>query len=940
MALDPKLVDRALSEATKRAENLDFFFDNLKSSDWIEPLRAKGLFSEPPRQYVDDERLVRAPSWSASRYLARVSAVAPQLVLEVIESTETNNERVLEDFIDAAVVMPPEEASRIAVLVAAWVSERDNVYYGLPSKIVDLVVKLARDGQPEVGIRLMRSLFAPQPDEREQVLRSSPRARFSGWEYDTRLRKIVSEALPIAPSLFLDALAELLADALKYLREISDRDNDDLSRVWRVHIRNDRDRGTEVEEALTSAVRDAATEIRTRELMNDFDLVALLTARPEELFRRIAMYALSQEPMADLDVVLPFVVDVSELIEAEPSPEFRELLRATAERLDSDHIEHLVTAIFAGPDVDQYRELAKHFDGVWPTDEQTSAHVARWRIGRLALIKDALPAETRSTYDALVAEYGEADIPLSWEIRTFSGPNSPISADELSAMSNDELICYLRDWKQPEGFGEPSVEGLARAMSVVAERDPMRISRLAPRLRDLRPAYVQWILNGFEGAIREQRSFDLPTLLDILTWIAEQPREIPGGRGDEYSDIDPGWVWARREIAGLLERGLSDRGACAIPFSERERVWNVITAVSEDPDPTPEHEQQYGGQNMDPATLALNTARPRGLRAAVAYSIWVYHALLGEDERSIGGFFAAHAPEAAVLLEAHLDPQGDPSTSVRAVYGQFFANLFAVDRAWAKKVAETVFPDEDSALREAAWGAYVIYTRPYDDLLALLCPAYLRAAQHARSDGHGFRWMNGIPSEKLGEHVAAFFWRGLLNIDDPLISVYWNNASADARGHMIEFFGRSLREAEQLDPEIEKRLREFWEFAKRNVRKGDVPTELGSFCWWFVGDTLPLDWRFEQMIIVLSEKVQPRAAFLVAEKLPSVAQQHPLLAVRVLRLLLQDAEVWSVDAWRKEIESVLRIAYSANGEARDLAEETLNWLLALGHRSFRNVVEA
>ncbi len=37
--LDPKLVDRAVAEATKRAENLDYFFDRLSSPEWIEPLR-------------------------------------------------------------------------------------------------------------------------------------------------------------------------------------------------------------------------------------------------------------------------------------------------------------------------------------------------------------------------------------------------------------------------------------------------------------------------------------------------------------------------------------------------------------------------------------------------------------------------------------------------------------------------------------------------------------------------------------------------------------------------------------------------------------------------------------------------------------------------------------------------------------------------------------
>jgi len=186
------------------------------------------------------------------------------------------------------------------------------------------------------------------------------------------------------------------------------------------------------------------------------------------------------------------------------------------------------------------------------------------------------------------------------------------------------------------------------------------------------------------GCDPEERNFDWSSLIELLTWVAAQPREIPGGRGDDYADLDPGWVWTRREIAGLLERGLNDRGACAMPLDERERVWQVITGVTDDPDPTPEHEERYCGQNMDPTTLSLNTARPRGLRAAIAYAIWVYHHLVG-DELSSEGFVEA-IPEVKELLEAHLDPERDPSTAVRAVFGQHYVNLFVLDNDWAAEM--------------------------------------------------------------------------------------------------------------------------------------------------------------------------------------------------------------------------------------------------------------
>lgn len=938
MAIDANIVDRALAEATKRAENLDYFFDQLGSPDWIEPLRERGFLREPPEQYVDDEGFVRAPGWSESRYLARVASAAPELVLEVVESIQTNNERVMEDFVDGALAMPVEQARGVAQLVTRWISTRERIYYLLPRKAIDLICRLATDAA-DAAVELLRTLLAPLPAVREHDWLDSPQARFSDWEYDQHLRKVVSEAVPVAPREFLGALVQLLREALTLLRESSDSGEDDLSRVWRVRVNDDRDRATEIEGALTSAVRDAAVDVRMRGLLSDGKLVDLLTPGPDELLRRIAMFALAQDPEADLEVVRRFVLNVEELTDAEPSPEFQELLRATSRRLSAEEIGQLTEAVFAGPDVERYRELVEQFDGRAPTEEQVDSFVARWRIGRLALMRDTLPEDARARYDALVAEHDEADIPISWEVRSYAGPNSPLTSEELAAMSDDELLTYLREWKQGDQRGdEPSVEGLARAMSVVTEADPERMSRLAPQLEGIAPAHVQWILNGFEGAIREGRTFDWSSLLDLLIWVAAQPRDIPGGRGDDYADLDPGWVWTRREIAGLLERGLNDRGASAIPFDERERVWQVITAISDDPDPTPEHEERYGGRNMDPTTLSLNTARPRGLRAAIAYAIWVYHHVLGDE--SSGEGFVGEIPEVKELLEAHLDPERDPSTSVRAVFGQHYANLVAMDNQWTTEMAPLIFPEEDSPIREAGWGSYVIYTAPYNNVLEILNEAYLRSAELAGSEGHNFRWSD-TPAERLGEHVATFLWRGIISLDNELFTVFWSNAPAAARGHMVEFLGRSARDV-PLTRVVQERLTSFWNFAAENVTTDEPRETLRGFAWWFAAGDLPVEWRLAKVTELLSERqIEPEPAFLVAEALPAMAAEHPKEVLQVLGLLIDGGDVWAVDAWREHIEEILRTTLQSDDEeTARLAERMVDWLLARGHRNFRALLSA
>jgi hypothetical protein len=938
VALDPQLVDRAVAEAKKRTENLDYFFDRLTSPEWIEPLRERGFFLEPPEQTIE-EGLVRAPGWSQSRYLARVAEGAADLVLEIFGSLKTNNERVIEDLLDGALAMPIDQARRAAEIVERWILEREHVYYLVPRKAIDLICRLAPEA-PESAVGLLEVLLKPLPAVREHDWLDSPTARFSEWEYDQHLRKIVREAVPAAPREFLEGLVHLLRESLKLLRESSESGVDDLSRVWRPRVNDDRDRATEIEESLTSAVRDAAVEIRKQRALTEGELVGLLMSGGDELLERIAMHALVQEPEPGLEVVRPLVLRPEILTDGEPSPEFQELLAAASTRLSSDEIEPLVKAVAEGPDVERYREMSERFDGQLPSDEQVDSFVARWKIARLALLSGALDPETRREYDELVAKHGESKITVSWDVSaTYVGWNSPLSVDELEAKSNDELVTYLREWKEEgDRWGDaPSIEGLARAMASVTQRDPARMSHLASSLKELTPAYIQWILDGFESALRDGSDFEWSPVLELMEWVVAQPREIPGGRGDEYADLDPGWVWTRRRITSLLETGLNDLGPRSVPLVERERVWHLITVVADDPDPTPQHEEKYGGRNMDPATLSLNTTRPRALRAAIAYAIWVYRNVVGEETSTEE--FVERIPEVRELLEAHLDPEHDSSPAVRAVFGQHYANVFAMDRTWGAEMAGSIFPGEDSPLREAAWGSYVLYTAPYNDVLEAIHQIYLRSAELVASEGHGFRWDNS-PSEKLGEHIATFLWRGVLTLESELFVAFWSNAPASIRANTIEFLGRSAREVIP-GSEIEERLISFWLFAKENVREGEEGETLNAFAWWFAAADLPADWRLTEAAELLAHGIQPEPAFLVAEQLPLIAEDHAREALQIMRLLIENGDVWSVDAWREHIEDVLRLALrSGDQETRRLGQETVDWLLARGYRNFRPLVEA
>jgi len=94
-------------------------------------------------------------------------------------------------------------------------------------------------------------------------------------------------------------------------------------------------------------------------------------------------------------------------------------------------------------------------------------------------------------------------------------------------------------------------------------------------------------------------------------------------------------------------------------------VWHILKLLTEDPDPTPEHEARYGGSNMDPATLSINTTRGEAMHAVVSYALWVRRHIDSQadaEDQPRRGF--DEMPEVREVLDAHLNVAQEPSPAI------------------------------------------------------------------------------------------------------------------------------------------------------------------------------------------------------------------------------------------------------------------------------------
>src|SRR5436853_6584173 len=103
---------RKVRQALKTQADYLFFFQNLKSAEWVKPLADDGFFSEPPHGVEAENGLMRFPRWPESEYLARIANEAPELTIKTaVRIPSTENPNVHRDLIEVALKVPTNIAA-------------------------------------------------------------------------------------------------------------------------------------------------------------------------------------------------------------------------------------------------------------------------------------------------------------------------------------------------------------------------------------------------------------------------------------------------------------------------------------------------------------------------------------------------------------------------------------------------------------------------------------------------------------------------------------------------------------------------------------------------------------------------------------------------------------------------------------------------------------
>jgi hypothetical protein len=607
------------------------------------------------------------------------------------------------------------------------------------------VSSLAKRGEIRAASKLLWALLSIRKElpgqqkdlggSRFRILRE-PGGCVDLWQYEQIVKKNVPDLVTGAGVAALGLLCDLLDHAILLSdRRGGRRRPHDLSHIWRRAVEeHQQNLSNSVKDLLVAAVRDAAEQVVREGLASVPRVVETLEKRAKSwwIFRRIALHLLRLFPDSAADLVRERLLDRVLFNSVEIRHEYFLLEKKCFGRLEIAEREVLLGWIDQGPTYTSARlRKWEKFTGKRLTAEDKAGIVRQWMRDHLAPLEAHLEGKWKDIYAELLSEEGQPQHPefTSYHEGGAWGPQSPQRQEDLVKLSAQDLVTYLAEWKPSADWlrgGSP--EGLGRELTGAIAANSEKYAVDAAEFRRLsEPTYVRATLQGFDDALKQKRKFHWPPVLDLCVWAVGQKREIPG-RNVGHFEVDAHWGWTRAAVSRLLTDGFSSEEN-PIPFDLREKIWAGIEAGTHDPEPTPAQEKEYvakaskkgEGENVgkvrafDPFTNSLNTPRGVAMEAVIRYALWVRHRFEELENKAAllaQGFNAM--PEVREVLDFHLNPENDPSITIRTVYGQRAPWLQLLDEMWAEENTARIFPRNNPSLWHAAWDAYMGYTPPYD----------------------------------------------------------------------------------------------------------------------------------------------------------------------------------------------------------------------------------
>ncbi len=924
------------------------FYSKLFNPLWVTALHVEGAFSNPPAPKPMPDGSYRVDPWPEIDYLVKMASLVPDEVTAVLESiADSDNPWVRRGVWEAAACLPAKNAGRLVPKMKTWIDQSLANSRTDPRDVVRTIINLLKGGTQEYkkGEQLANVYYAPRPAFKEpEIGLPDPRVGLDPYWY--------AKTLPeVSAALGRGRLRTLIRWLEKYQEYAGYYDPDslsDASYIWRPSVRAETGYHVrEVANSLVEAVRSAAVDT----LQTLPDSFGNLFKSKQSLLQRIALDVLTaaMQEMHDISTDTPrakltdrqnalvsysvLALGNASFAEFEFRTEYIPFVQACASWTDRIDLTQFVGIVEDGPAAlkDSRRlRLVKDGDDETPLEERVEEYRAHWQHSLLSAIgKNSLPRKLQALLAKLDSQFGIIDNPNTpaFEISSFNGPISPVDQDSIRNMSDDDLINHLHTWRpNPSEWQGPSHDGQGRVLTEAIASQPGRLTDRVEDIKTLRPTYIRSILRGWQLSLDTGYEFLWDPIVTLCEWVSNlSDDEQVDNDGDIFND-DSNYRSLKFQALQLLESGLRVSGSDkkpSIPVGTAESIGAILSTFANHSEPTPDYEQRYGGNSMDPLSLSLNTIRPLAIRSLI---------------RLIYRFPNAPASTLALtVLEQKFD---DPSTSVSAVFGEGAGRLYDSARTWLEVNTPVIFGNSEPTTpkQQVALSTALAVHQYHPALLRLLRPSLLTSLKESTTIPRAMGWRTIRSYEQLiGDWILMGFVTGTIFYEDELMKAWFVNTEAEVRGDVLGHVGWQLMHWTEVAGEVLARIGDLWDRRAAYVAKHpDDFAELSGFYWYVKSEKFDVGWWLPRLLDVTRIVSDFQSHGMIGEQLAKAATVDAATTLEIVENLLAvgslDDQLDDYDIREHAVPQAIASALDANEEGlTKRASHLLNRLGASGY---------
>jgi hypothetical protein len=902
--------------------NLIFVLQRLAEPQWLPFLVKLGLFSNlrPGEQTEEGYTTYRAdPALSC---LARLTPLAPEVSLQILEGLPASTNPQIPDqimrciaHIDQPSLIP--RCLKLLKKLPARPGHEDWIWIG------EILAAWSRLGMTDSMITLIgiyvRTLIQRQNDRYGSG---------TSWQFGEIDRNFVGALIEAKPKELAATFFRALLFWKKRQIEITSKepplfgiefgdpegpDNEEPSAYWLEDFRYRTSRVHELEQILATRLFEIGSAVFDRgnaEEMSDFE--NLIRSDSWDLFARLRWQLYAKHPektcaLAKAEVLLR-IGDLGRY-SASHGFEMAQMLEAHStahgsEFLNPVEVEQIYQTVMAGPIGHEGEQI---------TEEPSTSY---FRRKQLYPIRELLTGQARAAYEMLAA--GHPGISMS-SYKPFSSGGeahaiehvAPPEAAGMASMSDEELWRFLNEWtpkadrySSDQWWVEEHVSALGPKFADLLEAEPDHFISTAAWWQNLtRPVVLYKPLERAATRISTESKDGVeasPPLenewrnwFGLASWIADQagtPAQSDSAPGDTGRPEDRDWNWPRIIAVKFLAAAIDPR--FPVPEDLRPEIGRLLRKFVEDSDPRLAAKDQP--MMEDWLTTAINSVRGTALEDLLNLG------LKQKKESSTG------QPEDWIFDVIHAAlVAGDQSPAVFAIMGSKLPLVLYLYGEKFKVEPGLLLPEQSPAHRNAFLLAQVRYGNPLGGMLEIL-PNYPTAALdclvelNAKAvEDHEQR---GDFGGRLGSHLAYYYWNeeySDLETGMKVLDRYFQIAKPSQRSRAIRDIGRIFSKAKPAEDHesLFKLVRDLWDRrfsmieqlrSKGTYKADDVHEELSAFIDWLGCECHPFEWRHDRVISALQILDRaPQAAFTI-RTLNSLSQDPRTLgpSIEILETLI------------------------------------------------------